>query len=261
MVKKKKEKAILKEPKSRAKYKCPEKLERLLEMTNNFHPEGLLDISQYSERVKQNLSDEKYKSLTLDEMFKLEAIEISKDLGKRAGWFVLGNLKQAWAHVGRLPEGNTTDDIFPPDVGLAFIGGYVNLKSDIDNLTDFARALNDVRKGRRTSSSIKSERFSATLVPAISENGKVKIRMTTSFFDAVDEIAADRLRICEICNRIFWAKREESETCSSPCFNNLRVRRYRNLTPEEKAERNAKREANRRINKKLKERRKNNGTV
>jgi hypothetical protein len=49
----------------------------------------------------------------------------------------------------------------------------------------------------------------------------------------IHKIIPDRFRMCEICNRIFWAKREDSKTCSLPCLNKLNVRRHRNLTDEE----------------------------
>ncbi len=68
--------------------------------------------------------------------------------------------------------------------------------------------------------------------------------MNTDYFDAVDGIAADRLRICEICQRVFWAKRQDSKTCSPLCLNTLNVRRHRKLTDEEKAQKKAQREAN-----------------
>jgi hypothetical protein len=72
----------------------------------------------------------------------------------------------------------------------------------------------------------------------------------------------DRIRACEICNRIFWAKREDSKTCSPKCFGVLRTRDYRKLTDEEKAARKARRQANKEYKKKLKELRKNkNGTL
>ncbi len=55
----------------------------------------------------------------------------------------------------------------------------------------------------------------------------------TGLSAALDGIIGDRLRSCEICSKIFWARRKESETCSGKCSNKLRVRRHRE-TPEKK---------------------------
>jgi hypothetical protein len=61
------------------------------------------------------------------------------------------------------------------------------------------------------------------------------------------KIDSSRLRICRICRHIFWAKREDSETCSTNCANNLRVRRSRSLSDEEKLKRKMLREENRNL--------------
>jgi len=82
------------------------------------------------------------------------------------------------------------------------------------------------------------------------EDGNLK---SINLLGLIGKFDDSRLRRCEICNRIFWAKREESKTCSAPCFGILRTRLYRTLTDEEKAERKAQREANKLRNKKLKE--------
>jgi hypothetical protein len=84
----------------------------------------------------------------------------------------------------------------------------------------------------------------------------------TGFAALIGHFEADRLRICEICGRVFWAKRKESKTCSAKCFNNFRQQLYRKLTAEEKAERKSRRESNRERNKKLKQiKEKKNGTL
>ena len=51
----------------------------------------------------------------------------------------------------------------------------------------------------------------------------------------IGKFDGNRLRICEMCSRVFWAKREESVTCSPPCSSTLRSRRHRERT--EKTER------------------------
>ncbi len=72
------------------------------------------------------------------------------------------------------------------------------------------------------------------------DSGKLQITGLASLIGKFDD---SRLRRCVICQHIFWAKRENSKTCSPPCLNVLNVRNSRTLTDEEKAERKAKREA------------------
>jgi hypothetical protein len=72
--------------------------------------------------------------------------------------------------------------------------------------------------------------------------GKVKSEIS----DAFHNVDLDRIRACEICDRIFWAKRTESSTCSPKHYEALKKRRARALTDEEKAERKTKRQENKR---------------
>jgi hypothetical protein len=54
------------------------------------------------------------------------------------------------------------------------------------------------------------------------------------FIVAFAKLPVERLRICTICESIFWARRSDSETCSTRCSKILRTRRWRkNLTPEQ----------------------------
>lgn len=69
----------------------------------------------------------------------------------------------------------------------------------------------------------------------------------------------DRLRVCEVCERVFWAVRKDSKTCSAQCANRLRVRNYRNLSPEEKVARRERQETNRQLIKTKKAKRQKNG--
>ncbi len=75
----------------------------------------------------------------------------------------------------------------------------------------------------------------------------------------IGKFDARRLRLCEICKRIFWANYKNSFTCEKNCLNALRQRRHREKNKEEI---NTKRRDNYRQNKKLKEiRRIKNGTL
>lgn len=100
-----------------------------------------------------------------------------------------------------------------------------------------------------------------TAVDLIKVGEKIEATLV-GFASVIGKFEAERLRICEVCSRLFWAKRQESKTCSAKCYNNYRQRLYRNLTDEEKAERKNRRNDNRKRNNKLKKiREKKNGTL
>jgi hypothetical protein len=46
-------------------------------------------------------------------------------------------------------------------------------------------------------------------------------------FKALCDIDLDRLRICSICDHVFWAYRQDAQTCSVKCANTRRQRKYR----------------------------------
>lgn len=238
---------------SRAKYECPKVLSVLVNLANRLPTDDdLPDFLEFEKRGKEKLTQIERANLSLEESWKRAVEEIMTDLGKRMGNLVTFILVQAFAHVGKLPESSYLDEILSPDVVRAFVGGYVNIKSDRDNLIKFAQALNEIRKGKREKSNL--ERFEMIAVPFISEDNKVEIESNTAFFNAIKGIEADRLRICEVCSRIFWAKRRDAETCSPNCLNVLRQRRFR-LQNKEKV--NARRRENYAYKKKLKERKQN----
>lgn len=53
------------------------------------------------------------------------------------------------------------------------------------------------------------------------------------FLDALEGVDGSRIRECEICRQIFWAKRIDSKTDSPRCMNALKQRRFRQRDPDE----------------------------
>lgn len=218
----------------RAKYEIPEKLGFLITVANRFPSESdLPDVLEFFKSAKKKLSEEEAANFTQEKEWKLVVSEIIEVLGtsERSGSLILGVLMQAFASVGKLPESSAVDAILLPDVVKAFIGIYANIKNDRDNFVKFAQALDDIRKGKREKSDL--ERFTTVIIPYISDSNKIEMQSNTFFLEGVKGIDADRLRICEICNEIFWAKRKDSETCSKSCFNALRQRRHRERNKDE----------------------------
>ncbi|HEV2882846.1 MAG TPA: hypothetical protein VGX24_16340 [Pyrinomonadaceae bacterium] len=238
---------------SRAKYECPETLSMLIYLANRLPSEDdLPDFLEYVKRGKEKLSQSERDNLSLEESWKLAVEEVMSDLGIRAGGLVMFLFQEAFAYVGRLPKSSYLDEILLPDVVMAFVGNYINIKSDRDNFIKFARALNEIRKGNREKTHF--ERFEMIAIPYISKDNKIEITSNTVFFEAIKGIDPDRLRICEVCSHIFWAKRKDAETCSPNCLNVLRQRRFRQQNKEQV---NARRRENYAHKKKLKERKLN----
>jgi len=60
----------------------------------------------------------------------------------------------------------------------------------------------------------------------IDKNGIIRVGLD-EFSRAIDGVEARRLRECEICGHIFWARRITQYACATNCANALRVRRWR----------------------------------
>jgi hypothetical protein len=55
------------------------------------------------------------------------------------------------------------------------------------------------------------------------------------FAQSFHSIPFERIRICEVCRKVFWARRLPSATCAKQCQSILSSRRYRGrLTPEQR---------------------------
>jgi predicted nucleic acid-binding Zn ribbon protein len=92
---------------------------------------------------------------------------------------------------------------------------------------------------------INASQWEQLLVPAqisamVVIDGKVNYKHMFPVGEILRGIEYDRLRSCAICEKIFWAKNKNSETCSEPCRNALRQRRHRKKNKEAV---NAKRQA------------------
>lgn len=58
------------------------------------------------------------------------------------------------------------------------------------------------------------------------ENGKICFK-TNSVFEAFSGVDVERVKICELCDKVFWASRIDASCCSKECAHNLRNRIYR----------------------------------
>jgi hypothetical protein len=60
----------------------------------------------------------------------------------------------------------------------------------------------------------------------IDKSGIIRVGLD-EFSRAIDGVEARRLRECEVCGYIFWARRVTQYGCTTKCANTLRVRRWR----------------------------------
>jgi len=63
----------------------------------------------------------------------------------------------------------------------------------------------------------------------VGEDGRLSVHLT-GLAAAVDGVEGDRIRLCLICRKVFWANRRDSSTCSPKCSSVYRQRNHRRLT-------------------------------
>jgi hypothetical protein len=91
-------------------------------------------------------------------------------------------------------------------------------------------------------------RLSDRIVSSVVEVWIQNRRITTStryplkeFFDALEGVAADSVRQCESCDRLFFALRKDQKACSKPCNARRCVRQWRALQAKYEYQRKLKR--------------------
>ncbi len=278
MVKKKKEELGQSNQKSRAKYKCPENLYNLIYLANLISSDlispdlfssdsplpaidGLSDFvdvimnkTLYLEGLPFGADKEQYERMVVWEL-------LIHSVGKHYREFIVQLFNTAFERLGKTPTNTLEEAVFLPEIVDNFIRIYTDLRNAIIKTIEIAKKLNEIREGNKDKSSLQEPCEPAFFY--INENNKIDVQINDVLLNILRGIDPNRLRFCKVCNQnIFWAKREDSETCSAKCFGRLRTKRYRTLTDEEKAERKAQREANKRYKVKVKEiKEKKNGTL
>jgi len=256
MPKKKKSEGLQQtEKKSRAKYKCHDDLEEILKIVNLVPPDAdmpnagkVIEAFTNEWLLQEQKTDVDLWSDIFDECF--------KDFDRKAKT----NIFNCWFNKSA-KSNNDLDRRRYKALLDAVIITYEEIYQTRKNIKLVIDSVSEKKKKTENSSWHKPNLEIS--IPIIEKDGEFRASLPV-FLELISTINLDRLRACEICNRVFWAKREESKTCSAPCFGILRTRRYRNLTPEEKAERKAKREAIKKSKEEQKlgkERAKKNGTL
>jgi len=219
MPKKKINKTIgTKEKQSRAKYQCPDGLEPLISDANYVLDRGELpDIKVFTDAIESELTSEELDDFSdSEELFDLVATEIYRFLEEKFDRLGSQLFEEVFSKFNYLMSGEFTDHFY--------INSYIETKRNIDNLIKFAEGLNELRKGIRAKHEV--GHLSLLVMPAITRDNKIAWKSNTNIRDITQGMEADRLRVCEVCNHIFWAYNKNSETCSKPCLNILRQRKY-----------------------------------
>lgn len=217
---------------SRAKYKCSTALATFIDITNQLSDDGgLPEIQTFIDNLKAEMPEGTIENFNRDEMAEATAEEIVYGLLNRSGWFIDHLLNRARELTGETIGFSDGLYVLSSNICNSLLNIYAGIKMDVDVFVQFVHALNEVRTGIRKKNNLGV--FSLRANPIITENNKVEIRSKSILFDAIEDIDADRLRICQVCNHIFWAKRSISEGCSEPCVNALYQRNLRKKNKEE----------------------------
>lgn len=242
------------EKRSRAKYICPPVLAASIEWANYLKPEiplpPLDNIFIFHEEIEKRLQAVSDKEYTFHSIFTLEKEDTDKmnvwELWTYSDARIYADLLIHLAHltaenIGKPFPTTKSNDLGNPEFVAEFINLYTIYRTDILITIEIAKALDEIRKGKQE----KSEwRFPYTAYKFINESGKIDDYPHSFLLGELKNIDYDRIRICEVCPRIFWAYNKNSFTCSAACANRLRVKRHRQLSEEEKEARKAQRKAN-----------------
>ncbi|MDQ3636204.1 MAG: hypothetical protein M3405_17145 [Acidobacteriota bacterium] len=231
-----------KQPKSRAKYKCPDEVKELLRKVNLIlFPTNMIDLEfeiRRRTRILREKTDDNNASVAIRDVLTDCLNDLPDDFISYIKGFCYGS------HIREI-DINKAD---LKDIHL-MAQAYMSFYTLHNETISYARRLKNERECKYQPNhwEVFPERASGVILQ--DENGN---NYVDGLVSVIHKIIPDRFRMCEICNRIFWANRKDSVNCSKKCANTLRVRRSRSLTDEEKAERKAKRQANRKHNQKLK---------
>ena len=250
----KKKEAVEKTAKKiRAKYNCPPMLEELIEFVN------LVPLNIEMRSAEKNFNEYKNNN---------EFVSYLRTLPKKFNDYLNESVSRLCQKQILEPSSEYSPQLTDTHKQIledAYKNGvlkglYVSFYEQRKSAMNFIAGVNRLQRGEPIGD-LNNELMIMTAVDLIKIGGKVKANLT-GFASVIGKFEAERLRVCEICNRLFWAKRRESKTCSAKCYNNYRQRLYRHLTDEEKVERKNRRNANRKVNNKLKKiREKKNGTL
>lgn len=221
------------------KGECSGGLQNLIDLVNELSDGGGLHSNQYFlDQIKREMPEQEFSELKQEDRYELLTQDITLHLIDRFENFFTDIENQAKNHSHDSKTFHKT-----------FARIYEAIRIDLEYFKNFCILVNQIRKGNKQLKSLPSLRTS--IYPLITADNKISFNSFS--LNVLHDIDADRLRICEICSHIFWAKRADKETCSPDCANTRRVRLYRTLSSQEKEKRKSARKENLKYKQQLKE--------
>lgn len=233
--------------KSRAKHQCPPKLADYLQKANLVDPAVQLQNSSevmenFREIESPNGGPLKFGSVGYNNMLVNSFDELTRDFSDDTKNAVLKLCLQL--QQSKFPEYDR-EFLRSASYLLAITNWYADLRELRISLQEIAEYFAQLRKGEVP---IPKLPYVGSRIELDGTIARVNLIGLASAIDGVD---LDRIRKCEMCSRLFWAKRSDSKTCSAPCLNKLNIKKSRNRTPEEKEVLAAARKTNRTTVKRL----------
>jgi hypothetical protein len=223
------------EDKSRAKYKCPENLKKFIDVVNMVPPK------QNMRKMRQVLLTNHIQFYTAIERLPAPDLAIHaqnlskileiclKDLPEDFHRYIKKKGEQYASHY----LGREDYECYFLQASLLEYEDFCQLREDLRQFTNY---FTNLRKtvymshgvggmygihGQLIELPIAHSRYELTM-----EENKI-IVVPVGLSAALDGVLGDRVRSCEVCNRIFWADRKDKVTCSTKCRNIYKQREAR----------------------------------
>lgn len=211
-----------KEKKSRAQYKCPDGVQELIDLVNLVpFPKNMMNLNLESE-IRTRILKEQTGDSNASVSYRDLLVEALEDLPEDFHNYLKGFCYASWLRPIDIKNADRRD---AHHLSQAYMSFY-----QIHNETvHYAFRLKQDREGKLLPNSweIFPSRASGVILKDDSGNNYLD-----GLAGVIHKIIPDRFRMCEICNKIFWASYKNSFTCSKPCLNALRQRRHRKTNKE-----------------------------
>lgn len=229
---------------TRAKFRCPDTLAEWLRLVNLVEPE--YDLPEWEDVLKRHREANGRSHYdfcgsdiraTFDECLGPFPEEM------RSAWFEehlmlrTEAMSEAWIADGQ--EDGSLKSLVQHSV---LCWTYSPIRDARNDLRDIARFF----QARRRGLPVDHPDFYTTqlphLVSPLEADGTILRVPPSNFAAAIHGVDGDRIRLCAVCNRLFWARRKSSETDTSQCLNILHQRRHRERGKEKIDADNARRQ-------------------
>lgn len=203
-----------KNKRSRGKYPCPPKLESLIEQYNYAPPETLPDLMKevavQTKLVREHTGDE-YWVAPKDKVFAV--------LLKKFPLELQNHLRAEVNSRYKFP----TDDYHPVS---ELAEAYAAYRESQSLMQEFINLRPGIGEGFDEAMDFLSPKLNVSISFMHRGDGRRHLPGLLGLIGMFDD---SRLRICAVekCGKVFWAKRINSETCSTKCYEKWRQPRFR----------------------------------